>query len=260
MKKICSDKLIVWGDIHGSLDSLNALKNIENSPIFDGVNVFLGDYADRGKYGIEVISKVNDLISDYPDKYIGLMGNHESYVDEYGSHMSSFDLGSQVELRLNLPWIKYYAKTFGPFKEKLYSAAIAEIGDKKYLLVHGGVCKEIRSIEDIESGKYDDDIFWNDPMDGIGQHFNFRGKGKMFGNNITDCVCESLGIEAIIRSHDPALSKNNPGTMHNGKIINISSTSEYRGKPYVLAIDGKEMKGLDFLGNELSIEKINPRF
>ena len=71
-------KLLVVGDIHGDLQRLK--KVIE---IFDPKKnflIFLGDYADRGPNGLEVIDSITKLLNTYPDRVFALQGNHESFT------------------------------------------------------------------------------------------------------------------------------------------------------------------------------------
>lgn len=46
-----------------------------------GYLIFLGDYADRGPKGVEVIDSVEELIGKYPGRLIALRGNHEDYTE-----------------------------------------------------------------------------------------------------------------------------------------------------------------------------------
>jgi len=48
-------RLVVVGDLHGDYSALCSLLKVV-SPTKDGL-IFLGDYADRGSFGVEVIEK-----------------------------------------------------------------------------------------------------------------------------------------------------------------------------------------------------------
>ena len=67
------------GDLHGDYPSLLGLLKICN-PAKDCL-IFLGDYADRGSYGVEVIETVSDLAIEYPKNVFLLKGNHEDYTN-----------------------------------------------------------------------------------------------------------------------------------------------------------------------------------
>ncbi len=74
------------GDFHGDIHSLNAvLASLETSgqvKDFKIVStnfwmVFLGDYTDRGMYGVEVLHGVLRLKQENPDRVVLVRGNHE---------------------------------------------------------------------------------------------------------------------------------------------------------------------------------------
>jgi len=69
------EKLWVVGDIHGDYSTLNLILSMVE-PSSEGL-IFLGDYADRGNKGVEVIEAVGLLIKKYPRNVVGLKGNHE---------------------------------------------------------------------------------------------------------------------------------------------------------------------------------------
>jgi predicted MPP superfamily phosphohydrolase len=72
-------RLLVVGDLHGDYPSLHAVLN-RFDPNQD-VLVFLGDYADRGSSGVEVIETVDALAKKHPENVFPLKGNHEEYSD-----------------------------------------------------------------------------------------------------------------------------------------------------------------------------------
>ena len=69
------------GDIHGRADLLHKLQaKVKNHAVENpGPKkiVFLGDYVDRGKFCIEVLSLILMLKINYPDRIYLLRGNHE---------------------------------------------------------------------------------------------------------------------------------------------------------------------------------------
>ncbi|CAL6021464.1 Serine/threonine-protein_phosphatase [Hexamita inflata] len=71
-------KTIIVSDLHGSIDSLYDVFNTYGF----GENVkyvFLGDYSDRGPFGIEIIVYLCKLKIMNPQQFIMLRGNHEDH-------------------------------------------------------------------------------------------------------------------------------------------------------------------------------------
>ncbi len=86
---------LVHGDFHGDIHSLLAfLSALNEQGILDGFQIaapqtaflFLGDYTDRGVYGVEVIYTLLRLLLANPEKVFLVRGNHEdiSLTARYG--------------------------------------------------------------------------------------------------------------------------------------------------------------------------------
>ena len=70
------------GDIHGSLDKMQALvaacrQHADGRPM---QFVFLGDYIDRGPDSAGVVRAMVELQDELQDRLVALMGNHEAWV------------------------------------------------------------------------------------------------------------------------------------------------------------------------------------
>ncbi|ABD56523.1 metallophosphoesterase family protein [Jannaschia sp. CCS1] len=82
------DVVYVIGDIHGSIEKLDVLlskidADISTSPGVSGKVVFVGDYIDRGDASADVLRFVAHITTTYPDRLIGLMGNHERMMLDF---------------------------------------------------------------------------------------------------------------------------------------------------------------------------------
>lgn len=82
------------GDIHGRVDLLDAVLNridadLEQNPIPVGIEVYLGDYVDRGPASREVIDRL--ITRNRTFRAVFLKGNHELYMTEFVSNPSIFD-------------------------------------------------------------------------------------------------------------------------------------------------------------------------
>lgn len=233
-------KLVVIGDLHGDFKALKvALKMVD--PTDDGL-IFLGDYADRGPCGVEVIETVNSLVKKYPGNIFALKGNHEYYHPSgkpiFGGDW--YSLIDEVEDKRG-NWQYYFTEEFTPFMEQL---ALAAIIPGEALFVHGGVSEKITSIANLNNPtkEIEEDILWSDPIEENGEYTGIWGKPK-FGPNISAKVCQKLGVKKIIRSHEPSrvMKAGRPCYTHNGRVL-TTSTTQYcvditkRYQPFLLSI------------------------
>jgi len=230
-------KLAVVGDIHGDPDILHSILGVVD-PKKDGI-IFLGDYADRGPKGVDVINTIISLIEKYPKNIITLKGNHEDYSDSGNPTFHPCDLIYEVEKK-GESWQRYFQEKLKPFIDKLYLVAIIP---NEILFVHGGISSKIKSVADLKHPirEVEIDVLWSDPLEGNGEYLNKRGAGMEFGEDITDKVCSLLGIKRVIRSHEPRKAISGPYYEHDRKVITLSSTSAYGGKPFILFIDPKKL-------------------
>ena len=231
------EKLHVVGDIHGYLDIFDSLSETVNLAK-DGV-IFLGDYADRGPSGVEVIEQVSSLMEENPENVVALKGNHEDYEHTLPT-FGPCDLINEVK-RKEGEWIDYYMEKFNPFVNKLYLAAVLP---GETLFVHGGISDKIKSPDDLRypTKEIELDVLWSDPSYGCGQRPNRRGEGVEFGADITESICELLGVKRVIRSHEPGKARSGPFYEHDRRVITTSSTRCYGGTPFIFTIDLNEPK------------------
>ncbi len=231
--------LYVVGDLHGDWISFSKIiadfrRNAHNSII-----IFLGDYADRGIYGLEIIEELIKLKEEeYGDRIILLRGNHEDYDEEGGWYWSPCDLPFEVKEKRKKDWKSYFKEYLYPeFFSKLNIAAILE---GFALFVHGGISSKIKSLKDLEkpSREIYKDILWSDPVgEDYGEYPSHRGVGVLFSKEITENVLRNLNVQFLIRSHEPQKAFNGIFIEHDGKVITISSTTVYGGRAAYLKLD-----------------------
>ena len=223
-------KIVVVGDLHGDYSTFSKILKIVN--LEEDCLVFLGDYADRGNNGVEIIDMLILLKKKYPSNVIALKGNHEDYTEDGRPLFSPCDLIEEVVQKRG-SWEEYFFSTFKPFANDLYLAALIP---GEILFVHGGVSSKIKSLDDLRNPSRDIeiDVLWSDPLEGYGEYPNPRGAGVEFGEDVTEEVCRRLGVKMIVRSHEPRKALQGPCYEHDGKVVTVSSTSIYGGRPFVL--------------------------
>ncbi|MFH7880861.1 MAG: metallophosphoesterase family protein [Candidatus Aenigmatarchaeota archaeon] len=229
-----SEKVIVVGDLHGDYDSF--LKTKEFLEEDDYIIIYLGDYADRGSSGVEIIEDLIKIREKFRNRILALKGNHENY-NKYGyPNFYPCDLIREVELKRG-DWREYYEKTLKNFFDSLPLSAINE--KMKMFFVHGGISSGIKSLENLKypSKRIEECLIWSDPIEEYGEFYNPRGAGVLFGYNVTNNFCIKFGVEKIVRSHEPRKALYSPVYEHNNKVITISSTRVYGGRPHILKIE-----------------------
>lgn len=78
--ELCSP-LYVFGDLHGNVEDLQAFASVLwplGMRLTAGTFLFLGDYVDRGQFGLELVALLFSQKITMPDKIYLLRGNHET--------------------------------------------------------------------------------------------------------------------------------------------------------------------------------------
>lgn len=248
----------VLGDIHGNLNDLRTYERIlwPNAPTcVSGSYLFLGDYVDRGDYGLECIIYLLSMKVLAPKTFYLLRGNHElrsiqqafTFFREVCEKFRNQALGIQVWETLN--------KTFDVMP------VAATIDDQIYC-AHGGIPTSSTRLDElyqIPSPLQDPEnqspaaweILWNDPVSSTeyseyadllrkqpgGQQAvanmqgylpnTKRGTAFFFSEEAVNKFLHLNSMSHIIRAHECVP----PGyALHcNGKVITIFSSSHYCG-------------------------------
>jgi serine/threonine-protein phosphatase 5 len=231
-------KVFVVGDLHGDYESFkNSLKIFDKDKNKEDILVFLGDYADRGENGVEIISKLYELLKTRKD-IVALKGNHEDYSKDGEPRFYPCDLIDEANTKINGGWEVFWKESFQNFLEYLKPAYIAG----KVLFVHGGISKKIQSREELFKKENEEILLWSDPYDGEGEIPSSRGAGVEFGEDVTNKVLQKLDIKLIIRSHQPnKAAYGQPYFEHSGKIVTINSSILY-GIPFMVLVDPEKAK------------------
>jgi len=224
---------LIVGDLHGDLESLIEILTSSNfldklSQDENSTMIFLGDYGDRGPLSAEVYYTILRLKLHLPMQIILMRGNHEGPEDLLAS---PHDLPWQFQAKFGNEWEEAYREIFKLFK-CLYNAIIVE---ERYLMVHGGVPPQAKSLEDLAYAHMRhpkesllEDLLWSDPTDAISETCaSPRGAGKLFGQKVTDAVLQNFGVKILIRGHEPC--EEGYKINHNGKVLTLFSR---KGPPY----------------------------
>jgi hypothetical protein len=224
---------LIVGDLHGDLESLIDILNGSNflqklSQNQNAIIIFLGDYGDRGSLSAEVYYTILKLKLSFPRQIILMRGNHEGPENLLAS---PHDLPWQFQARFGTEWAKAY-KEIRQLFNCLYNAVIVE---ERYLMVHGGVPPQAKTLEDLAYAHQRhpkesllEDMLWSDPDETIsGTCASPRGAGKLFGRNVTDAVLQRFGVQILVRGHEPCMEGYRVN--HNGKILTLFSR---KGPPY----------------------------
>ena len=128
-----SEPVVVVGDIHGQYYDLVHMLNKAGHP--SKLNyLFLGDYVDRGIFGLECIMLLISIKINYPKKFMLLRGNHESR-----NMTEIFTFRDEVISRFD-------NQVYDSFMELFDALPIACVIDEKYLAMHGGISPNLNSI------------------------------------------------------------------------------------------------------------------
>lgn len=225
------ERLIVLGDIHGDFGAFKKGVSLRGP---GDLLIFLGDYADRGPDGLEVIEGLNALLTRLPDQVIALKGNHEDYTPSGEPTFVPCTLIDEVKKKRG-SW-KSFFPLFSNFVPRLFLSAILP---GKALFIHGGIHGDIQSLDDLANpdSRTLSSLLWSDPGTGRKSRPGPRGVGELFGTEISEAVLKELGVKHLIRGHEPRKAAYGPHIEHEGRVITTSGTSVYGGNAFALVLD-----------------------
>ena len=127
--------LNVVGDIHGQFYDLLRTFDYCGFPSEDKNYLFIGDYVDRGKQSIEVISLLLAFKVKYPDTFNLLRGNHECQAIN-----RTYGFYDECKRRYSISlWREFgYCFNFMP---------VCALIEQRILCMHGGLSPDLHSLE-----------------------------------------------------------------------------------------------------------------
>ncbi|KAL7719011.1 Serine/threonine-protein phosphatase [Entamoeba marina] len=184
--------LYVIGDLHGQYTDL--LRYFDETDITKDKYLFLGDYVDRGPRSIEILTLIFSLKLRYPDRFFLLRGNHEAENINrlYGKRRFDSDM-------------------WRGFCDVFRYLPVSALIDNKILCLHGGIGKDLKTLDDLRSIVRPTDIpedgllcdiLWADPStDSFGFVDNIRGVSYTFGPDVAEEFMKNNGLELVCRAH-----------------------------------------------------------
>mmetsp|Transcript_4384 Transcript_4384/g.3931 ORF Transcript_4384/g.3931 Transcript_4384/m.3931 type:complete len:313 (-) Transcript_4384:108-1046(-) len=215
----------ICGDTHGQYADLLRLFEIGGFPPSSNY-LFLGDYVDRAKQSIEVITLVLCYKIKYSENFFLLRGNHEcaSLNRIYGFY-------DECKRRYSVKLWRIFADCFN-------CMPVAAVVEDKILCMHGGLSPDLESLSqiydiprptDVPDEGLLCDLLWADP-DGtvMGWGYNPRGVSYTFGHDIIAEFLSRHDLDLICRAHQ--VVEDGYEFQSDRKLVTIFSAPNYCGE------------------------------
>lgn len=195
----------VCGDIHGQYYDMLRLFEYGGFPP-ESSYLFLGDYVDRGRQGIETICLLFALKIKYPKKIHILRGNHES-----ASITRIYGFYEECTSPPHLGKSRHNIKLWKSFVDCFNCMPVAALIEDKILCMHGGLSPELTTVDQINSIIRPTDIpdtgllcdlLWADPEASVKMWGESeRGVSFVFGQEIIFSFLRKNELDLICRAH-----------------------------------------------------------
>ena len=194
-----STPVTIAGDIHGQFFDLMQLFKTGGGTETTKY-LFLGDYVDRGRHSVEVMTLLFLMKLEHPERITLLRGNHEAR-----SQTQVFGFYDECQIKFGDPAVwRLFTDTFD-------FMPVAACVDGRLFCCHGGLSPSASSIDQIQSQErvkeLSDagvlaDIAWSDPEEELeGWEESPRGAGYLFGRDVLEKWNRTNGLELLVRGH-----------------------------------------------------------
>ncbi|EFP12733.1 hypothetical protein CRE_29456 [Caenorhabditis remanei] len=196
----------ICGDTHGQFSDV--LRLFDKSGYPHRANyLFLGDYVDRGRHGLENILMLFCYKLIFPNHFFLLRGNHEcpSINKVYGFY-------EECSKRYEKGGIKVWEE----FQDTFSTMPLTAIVGQRILCMHGGISPRVRTILNTldklrlfqrpnyqpSHDQIEIDILWSDPSNTAkGWSPNQRGVSYTFSPDALKKILNPLSIDLVVRAH-----------------------------------------------------------
>jgi protein phosphatase len=218
--------ITIVGDIHGNIDDLLRIFEVVGYPPHARY-LFLGDYVDRGRFSIEVLTLLFALKCKFPNHISLLRGNHETLTIS-----SCYGFSQECDQR-------FLSLLFTEFNTVFTVLPIAAIVGRALFCVHGGLSPGLTKIEELDKiSKPADvptgvlsDLMWSDPSPAADRFEpGTRGLGQLFGERAAMEFLRANRLQMIIRSHEACMEGMEwPFGDNHRSVLTVFSTTDYCG-------------------------------
>ncbi len=229
------NKAVFVGDTHTATDVTQTVLD----KFYDDADliVFLGDYVDRGKTGIENLGLIASAFLEDPHRIVMLRGNHESPLTN-----PYYGFLDEVTEKLG-------QASYDGFKEFFQAMPYAVVVNN-YLCVHGGIANTLNDVSEIAGLPSPDlnpddpvafQLLWNDPRDMLDGFIpSVRGEGAFYyGNDVTERFLSKNLLKGIIRGHEVVDGFRDD---MNGRVITVFSSRYHGSSAGVLTLTRDKME------------------
>jgi serine/threonine-protein phosphatase PP1 catalytic subunit len=188
----------ICGDTHGQFSDVLRLFDIGGIPPAANY-LFLGDYVDRAKQSIEVMTLMMCFKLKYPENFFLLRGNHE--CAQLNRIYGFYDECKR----------RYSVKLWRIFAEAFNCMPVAAVVADKIFCSHGGLSPDLEHLgqildvprpTDVPDEGLLCDLLWSDP-DGAtsGWGYNARGVSYTFGHDVVADFLQKHNLDLVCRAH-----------------------------------------------------------